>query len=245
MKEIFERYGEIRGHYLDADYAEHLEFTKKIIEKNYTLNLKESALVLDIGCNKGYFLRCMQDIGLKNLIGLDLSRVDLDFARNLLGNGPRLIQQDLFDFLETTEDEFDLIWCKAVQEHIPKHKQLDFIGLITSKLRKGGKAIVSVPNMDWFGATHERYMDFTHEVGFTKESLGDIYRMVLNQDHFEIEVKLISYDFPPASLFGRLKKYFFVTPLRWFVRLQMRAIGSGMQSVPIFNRAIAVEVLRK
>lgn len=245
MEEIFKRYGEVRGRFLDANSTEHLDFTRKIVEKNYSFTLNESASILDIGCNKGYFLRLMQDNGYTNLIGLDLSVVDLNFARGLLGDGPKLIQQDLFEFLKTSKEQFDLIWCKAVQEHIPKEKQFEFVELVSSKLKKGGKAIVSVPNMDWFGATHERYMDFTHEIGFTKESLGDVYRMVLNSDDFDIVVKLVSYDFPSSGLLGRLRKLLFVRPMRWFVKLQMRAIGSGMPSISIFNRAIAVEVTRK
>lgn len=38
--------------------------------------------------------------------------------------------------------------------------------------------------MDWFFASHERYLDFTHEVGFTAESLRQV--MQTSFKHIEI-----------------------------------------------------------
>ena len=44
-------------------------------------------------------------------------------------------------------------------------------------LCRRGVAIIQVPNMDWILSNHERYMDFTHEIGYTRESLADIFRL--------------------------------------------------------------------
>ena len=69
-------------------------------------------------------------------------------------------------------------------EHIPKGEVLPFLDQIRQGLRVGGLAIVDVPNMDWIFAPHERYMDFTHEVGFTKESL----RQVMNNCFSDVSI---------------------------------------------------------
>jgi len=37
-----------------------------------------------------------------------------------------------------------------------------------------------VPNMDWLFVGHERYMDFTHEVGYTQESLVQVMSTVFS-----------------------------------------------------------------
>ena len=44
--------------------------------------------------------------------------------------------------------------------------------------------MIDVPNMDWLFASHERYMDFTHEVGFTVESL----RQIMNQVFLNVQI---------------------------------------------------------
>ena len=48
-------------------------------------------------------------------------------------------------------------------------------------LRAGGAVLIDVPNMDWLFAGHERYMDFTHELGFTQESLSQLLGGVFSE----------------------------------------------------------------
>ena len=76
-----------------------------------------------------------------------------------------------------------MVIAKAILEHVPKDGVLDFLQAIATAVRPGGVAIVDVPNMDWLFAGHERYMDFTHEVGFTQELLqqtvGAVFREVV------------------------------------------------------------------
>jgi hypothetical protein len=67
-----------------------------------------------------------------------------------------------------------MILIKAVLEHIPKQEVIPLLERIKHALKPGGLVLVDVPNMDWLFAQHERYMDFTHEVGFTLESLRQV-----------------------------------------------------------------------
>lgn len=58
---------------------------------------------------------------------------------------------------------------------------LSFLQSIHFGLKQGWGVIIDVPNMDWLFASHERYMDFTHELGFTVESLGQLGRIYFEQ----------------------------------------------------------------
>ena len=66
---------------------------------------------------------------------------------------------------------FDVVFAKAIVEHIPRPDLLPLVRALARSLRPGGRVIIDVPNMDWILASHERYMDMTHESGFTRESL--------------------------------------------------------------------------
>lgn len=67
---------------------------------------------------------------------------------------------------------------RAVLEHISKDKVVDLLCLIKESLKIDGIVIIDVPNMDWILASHERYMDFTHQIGFTPDSLCQVMREV-------------------------------------------------------------------
>lgn len=130
--------------------------------------LNRDSLVLEIGCNAGYMLKQMAVVdGFKNLIGIDLSPDDLEIAKNTLPRNVKLECMDAFEFLKGKDSVYDLIFSKAVFEHIEKCRVMELIELCKKALKPGGVLIIEVPNMDWIHAPHERYMDFTHEVGFT------------------------------------------------------------------------------
>jgi 2-polyprenyl-3-methyl-5-hydroxy-6-metoxy-1,4-benzoquinol methylase len=105
-----------------------------------------------------------------------LSNDDLEHAKKLELNCP-ILNVDAFDYLEGNKSKFDVIIIKAVLEHIPKDKVGELIQLMYESLTNEGVLIIDVPNMDWLFASHERYMDFTHEVGFTKESIEQVLRL--------------------------------------------------------------------
>lgn len=92
---------------------------------------------------------------------------------------------DAFEYLSTNTKKFDIIYSRAMMEHIEKNRILEFLELVNNSLIEGGIALIEVPNMDWIWASHERYMDFTHEVGFTKESLRQIMRNFFDDVNIE------------------------------------------------------------
>lgn len=153
--------------------------------KKWFDKLDRSSNIIEIGCNSGYMLKVLQKQGFINLKGIDLSPDDIEYARSFLEKGAEVYCIDAFKFFEESNEKFDIIYTKAMLEHISKVRIFEILESIEKHLSEKGLAIVEVPNMDWIWATHERYMDFTHEVGFTKESLGQVMRNVFSEVQIE------------------------------------------------------------
>ena len=190
--------------YLDSDDNYKFAWFKQYAIKNYLPHLenkeKSSAKILEIGCNKGYLLKVFLDSGFEQLFGIDLSQDDIAKAK-FLNPKAKFECVDAFAYLDNESNTFDVVILKAVLEHIPKDEVMPLLKKINASLNIGGIIIVDVPNMDWLFASHERYMDFTHEVGFTKESLGQLFRAVF------AESEVLSIDnYISSSFIHRIKQ---------------------------------------
>jgi hypothetical protein len=65
-----------------------------------------------------------------------------------------------------------------VLEHFDKREVLQFLGLAYKKLSPHGRLILKVPNgANPILAGSSRYIDFTHELLFTEESLSQVLRI--------------------------------------------------------------------
>lgn len=82
--------------------------------------MNKDAKILDVGCNSGCLLRVLEKQGFTNLTGIDLSSGDLAVARELCDKDIKLYKADAFDFLNGKEKQFDMIYSRAVFEHIKK-----------------------------------------------------------------------------------------------------------------------------
>ena len=128
----------------------------------------KNARILDIGCGAGQFLYYLKKRGYKNHYGIDISKPQLDYCRRITDS---VEVADLSDFLADRKGAYDLIVMNDLLEHIARDKVIHVLKLINESLDTGGAAIVKVPNMaNPFGLVG-RYMDITHESGFTEHSL--------------------------------------------------------------------------
>lgn len=150
--------------YYDTNYARHLG------------GLTSTSAVLEVGCGQGSLLRWLLGRGFTDVHGVDASPGDVEFANEHLGPGT-VSCGDAIAYLEARAGSYDLIVAKALLEHIPKEQLLRIVRALAGALRPEGRVLVDVPNMDWLAAPHERYMDLTHEVGFTRESLAALLRL--------------------------------------------------------------------
>jgi 2-polyprenyl-3-methyl-5-hydroxy-6-metoxy-1,4-benzoquinol methylase len=186
--ELYDKYHE---HFLQMNRSKEEEFES--VASSYSawyqkfLPRDKNARILDIGCGMGHFLYFVKKQGYLNYWGIDISAAQVQFVRENITD--RVAVADVFDYLET-HGAFNLISANDILEHIPKAKTLDLLSSIYDSLERNGLLFVKTPNMSNPFSLRFRYIDYTHEVAFTEESL----RQVLNAVGFyEIQVMGASY----------------------------------------------------
>ena len=133
----------------------------------------KSATVVELGSGSGSLLGWLRSKGFEDLRGVDLSPDDVRFANDYLG-GEYVLESDGAAYLGGQAGKVDVIVAKAIVEHIAKADLIGLLDAMAGALRPNGMVLIEVPNMDWLLSGHERYMDLTHEVGFTRESLATL-----------------------------------------------------------------------
>ncbi len=141
-------------------------------ELNKHLNKSKNKSILDLGCGIGNILYYLKQAGFTNYLGVDSSSEQLNICRRYVTNN--VIENDIFAFLRNTDKHFDSIILFDLIEHINKENIHELLELISIVLNDNGEILIRTPNMSSFVGVHMRYDDFTHEVGFTKESLQQI-----------------------------------------------------------------------
>lgn len=201
--------------------------------------------VLDVGCGGGYCLLAFRALGYSNLEGIDADAGQVEVAS---GHGLKVshVPVDQFlSYIEARQSKYGLIALMDVLEHIPKDEQIDFLKGLASMLRPDGKLICQVPNADSIVAGRYRYLDWTHEMSFTYESLD----FVLHCAGFKTVQTMEDNPNLRPTTFLPLKGW-----LRWFYRGSMRElrrleIGAelGMlaaRALPLSNNIMAVAIPR-
>jgi 2-polyprenyl-3-methyl-5-hydroxy-6-metoxy-1,4-benzoquinol methylase len=141
----------------------------------YVSNLKDKA-ILDLGCGVGSLLNYLIINDCTNILGVDNSTEQLELCKKFVTD--KVIEDDIFNFLLTTIDKYDFIIVFDILEHIKKERVFEFLKLVYDALNRNGEILIRTPNMSSLTGLHIRYDDFTHEVGFTSESLIQILETV-------------------------------------------------------------------
>ncbi len=155
------------------EFGMFLEYYKK----NYLPHLpsRKTAAILELGCGMGHFLNFLKNEGYQNYLGVDICEENILFCpeRNITAT-----QADIFCFLEESDKSYDAIVMNDVLEHFDKCEVIQFLELAYKKLSPQGRLILKVPNAaNPILASSSRYIDFTHELLFTEESLSQVLRV--------------------------------------------------------------------
>ncbi len=127
--------------------------------------------VLDIGCGSGQFLYFLRSEGFEQSVGLDLDGDQVEIARSL---GLDCRKQDVADFFREDDRTFGLISMLDILEHFTREELFPLMETVSSRLKPGGRLVVSVPNADSPHGSRIIYADITHETAFTPLSLGEM-----------------------------------------------------------------------
>lgn len=229
---IFNKYHSVHGKFLDGDRTIKQKWFNNLCEVNYAEHILSGGKILEIGCGKGYILKWLGNKGYSNIEGIDLSPEDVEIAKNYVGID-NIRCDDAIKYLLTKENAYDCIIGKDILEHIEKDRLGGFLSLIHKSLKPGGKTILQVPNMDWIMVQHERYMDLTHEVGFTKESFGDMLRLYFE----DVNIYPVTYEFP-QSLESWLRIRLLKPVAVKSIRLLFKLLGEGASNTWFEYRGI-------
>lgn len=149
---------------------------KKYIAQNYIKHLpsNKNVKILDLGCGMGYYLYALQELGYNNCYGVDLSEENINFCKE---NGIACEKTDILEFLRGHHGEFDVIIFNDVIEHFTKDEIFEILIEMKSALKEKGRLIIKTYNMaNPFTGLSGRYIDFTHEVGFTEVMFYQIFK---------------------------------------------------------------------
>ena len=235
---LFSSYHKTHASHLDSeDIRPKMEWFNGYVRLNYLPYFQgyspSDIRVLEIGCNQGFLIAAFASLGFRRLTGIDLSPDDIQVAKRLVPEA-EILCLDAESYLEREKDAYDFIILKAVLEHVRKDEVVPLLMKIRDALKDNGMIIIDVPNMDWLMAQHERYMDFTHEVGFTRESLAQVMRNVFR----DVQIR-------KARAVGESRRVEFVRPfilkcMNWVFRI----VGEGSSDVWWDCRSI-IAVARK
>lgn len=177
MKNYFSNhYSQIQG--IDSNLKKSISewYQNVIVAYNYELKpyIKqiEGKSVLEIGCGIGGLLNYLKEIGHKTYFGVDQSEEQIDLCKKYVTD--RVVKMEASEFLMNNKIKYDFIIMFDLIEHIKKEKIVPLLKLVLKTLTSNGKVLIRTPNMGSLISNHSRYIDITHEVGFTEESLSQV-----------------------------------------------------------------------
>lgn len=168
MKEIFDNYVETSFDGLEQAYFKFHQFKLNYL-KYFPKDV--SSKVLDIGIGRGEMLTCMRDWDYA-YHGVDISPSTVKFCQSIQLSCE--VTDDTSSWLQARGEEYALITCLDVLEHVPRDQTIQFLRSIRHSLVAGGVAIIQVPNLQSpYGYLHH-FNDFTHVSGFVEHSLAQV-----------------------------------------------------------------------
>jgi SAM-dependent methyltransferase len=135
-----------------------------------------NATILDIGCGMGEFLCFLQKHGYTNFLGLDVGQEQVECSNKRLGVEKAVRVASTEDFL-ANGSRYSLIVMLSVIEHLKKETIVRLLEQVREALTDDGVLIVKTENIACLTGSFNRYLDFTHEVGFVEPSLKQVLRI--------------------------------------------------------------------
>jgi SAM-dependent methyltransferase len=134
----------------------------------------KAAAIVDVACGNGMLLYLLKSLGYTQIAGVDISVEQTTLAKQVT---PNVSHGDALAYLQQHPCAFDAIFAMDVIEHFDKDEVLTFLDRAVAALRPGGRLILQTPNAESPMFNNVRYGDFTHEGGFTPDSLARLMRL--------------------------------------------------------------------
>ncbi|MFH1478575.1 MAG: class I SAM-dependent methyltransferase [Candidatus Omnitrophota bacterium] len=161
----------------DSDHLKIHRGNQEAYEDNFSdlWPANKNAKILEIGCGAGQFLHYLKLKGYCNLEGVDIGEAQIDFLKKMDIKG--CLISSISEFLSGKKEQYDIIVMNHVIEHLLKSELLPSLRTIYYSLKNKGVFIYATPNTACISGLFQRYIDFTHEVGFTERSAYEVMRI--------------------------------------------------------------------
>ena len=126
--------------------------TRKIIEEDhfqryeFAKNFSKNKIVLDIACGAGYGSKIINSGGATKVLGLDISKETIDYAKNNFTDKNIEFYCQAADDLPFDNEYFDLIVSFETIEHLKDDVRDDYLKEIFRVMKPGAELIISTPN---------------------------------------------------------------------------------------------------
>lgn len=134
-------------------------------------NLSRKSSILDFGCGFGTLLFHLQELGFKDILGVDSSYDQIEVARSNNLPVSHVSEKEFELWCNKNFEAFDVIFLFDVLEHIPVSKQIYFMKNLNTILKKNGIIYIKVPNANSMNPSRLRNIDWTHTSIFTEYSV--------------------------------------------------------------------------
>jgi 2-polyprenyl-3-methyl-5-hydroxy-6-metoxy-1,4-benzoquinol methylase len=158
------------------------DLQSKYFRKNYLkfMPKNKKCRILELGCGMGQFLEFCKQCGYNNYEGIDVSQENISFIKEMFGEEVKVWIADIREFLDaesSRESGYDVVILNDVIEHLTKSEVFEVLDGVYKLLTKNGVFMIKTPNMaNPYVNTAGRYIDFTHEIGFTEKSMRQVLR---------------------------------------------------------------------
>ncbi|MCP4552303.1 MAG: class I SAM-dependent methyltransferase [Bacteroidetes bacterium] len=140
--------------------------------------------ILDFGCGKGGFLRCVKDHNISNeVLGIELNRINRD---NINKYGIECVES-----INESKGDFDFIFLYHVFEHL--ENPIRILEQLLSLLKKDGNIIMEIPHGNDFLIKESKILSFRnftfwseHLCLYTKPLLENIFDVMKIEDYLII-----------------------------------------------------------
>jgi 2-polyprenyl-3-methyl-5-hydroxy-6-metoxy-1,4-benzoquinol methylase len=97
-----------------------------------------SASILVISCGPGYLVDVLQAEGYENVLGIDSDPAKIEYAKK---RGLNCIMARAFEFLQESEENYDVVIPEQELSHLTHDETLDFLGLCRGRMNPGARLI--------------------------------------------------------------------------------------------------------
>jgi len=178
------RYSDYESRLMDSEYI-------RMLQRPRVRFFKNCKKALDMACGPGVFLELLNEAGIE-AVGVDRDEEIVTKARLKKLN---VIQADIFEYLEKTDEGYDGIFCSHFLEHLPFDRVVRLVELATKRLDPGGVLVSVLPNP---GSIRLHLFGFWRDPEHVRFYTGNLVASVCQ--HYGLEVEYSSEEETPNLL---------------------------------------------